>query len=166
MLIHSAMGGVGQAAVALAKHVGAKIYTTAGSSEKRERLLEMGADGAFDSHSYEWHRDLMKATDGEGVDVVLNSLAGHHLKLCLDSLAPGGRHCEIGKVDIFADNSLGLKAFRKNLRFFAIDVDRLMLDDEKLARELAQGLSRFDLPAGSAHTPGDELRIQRFSPKP
>ena len=138
VLVHSAMGGVGQAAIAIAKHVGAEIYATAGSPEKRDRLLALGARGAFDSHSFDWYDELMAATGGEGVDVVLNSLAGHHIELCLRALRPSGWHCEIGKVDIYADNGLSLRVFRKNLRFAAIDVDRLMVDDPLLSRELSQ----------------------------
>ena len=137
VLIHSAMGGVGQAAIALAKHIGAEIYATAGSESKRTRLLALGARAAFDSHSHGWHEELMAATDGEGVDVVLNSLSGRHVALCLQALRPGGCHCEIGKVDIYADNSLSLFAFRKNLRFVAIDMDRLMVDDPTLSQSLA-----------------------------
>ena len=138
VLIHSAMGGVGHAAMSIAKHVGAQIYTSAGSETKRKQLLAMGAQEAFDSHSYDWYEDLMAATDGEGVDVVLNSLAGHHIDLCLQALRPGGWHCEIGKADIYADNHLRMRMFRKNLRFAAIDVDRLMLDDPQLTRELSK----------------------------
>jgi len=138
VLIHSAMGGVGQAAIALAKHVGAEIYATAGSDAKRARLLALGAKAAFDSHREDWHEELMAATGGEGVDVVLNSLAGPHLELCLEALRPGGWHCEIGKVDIYSDRRLGLCVFRKNLRFAAIDVDRLMRDDPHLSRELSE----------------------------
>ena len=138
VLIHSAMGGVGQAAVALSRHVGAEIYATAGNEAKREQLLAMGVRGAFDSHSHSWYDDLMEATEGEGVDVVLNSLAGHHIALCLEALRPSGWHCEIGKVDIYTDNSLSMRVFRKNLRFAAIDVDRLMLDDPVLSHRLSQ----------------------------
>ena len=138
VLIHSAMGGVGQAAIALAKHAGAEIYATAGSESKREQLLALGVRAAFDSHGFDWYEGVMKATGGEGVQVVLNSLAGHHLALCLKALQPGGWHCEIGKVDIYADNALQLSVFRKNLRFAAIDIDRLMSDDPELARELSQ----------------------------
>ncbi len=138
VLIHSAMGGVGQAAIALARHVGAEIFATAGNESKREQLRAMGVRGAFDSHSHSWYDDLMAATDGEGVDVVLNSLAGHHIALCLKALRPSGWHCEIGKVDIYTDNSLSMRVFRKNLRFAAIDVDRLMLDDPVLSHMLSQ----------------------------
>ena len=138
VLIHSAMGGVGQAAMALARRARAEIHATAGSESKRERLLELGARTAFDSHRDDWYEQLMAATDGEGVDVVLNSLAGRHLELCLKALRPGGWHCEIGKVDIYSDNPLGLYVFRKNLRFAAIDVDRLMVDDPYLSRRLSE----------------------------
>ena len=138
VLIHSAMGGVGQAAIALANDVGAEIYATAGSEAKRDRLLALGVRAAFDSHSEEWFEGLMKATGGEGIDVVLNSLAGRHVPLCLESLRAGGWHCEIGKVDIYADSALGLRVFRKNLRFAAIDLDRLMVDDPYLSRELSE----------------------------
>ena len=151
VLIHSAMGGVGQAAIALAKHVGAEIYATAGSENKRDQLLELGARAVFDSHGYAWYDELMEATGGEGVDVVLNSLAGRHIELCLQALRPAGWHCEIGKVDIYADNELNLRIFRKNLRFAAIDVDRLMVDDPMLSRELSQ--TCLDLLDQGALTP-------------
>ena len=135
ILIHSAMGGVGQAAIAIAKHVGAKIYATAGSEEKRNKLLELGCSGAYDSHSFTWYDDLMK--DTEGVDIVLNSLAGYHIRLCLDSLKPGGWHCEIGKIDIYNNNPMYMQVFKKNLKFAAIDIDRLMKDDPYLVQKVS-----------------------------
>ena len=138
VLIHSAMGGVGQAAIAIAKYMGAEIYATAGNNSKRDRLLALGVHNTFDSRSYDWYDQLMEATRGEGVDVVLNSLAGRHIDLCLQALRPGGWHCEIGKVDIYADNALSLRAFQKNLRFVGIDMDRLGRDDPKLLLHLFQ----------------------------
>ena len=138
VLIHSAMGGIGQAAIALANDVGAEIYATAGSEGKRNQLLGLGVRAAFDSHSEQWYEGVMKATGGQGVDVVLNSLVGRHVSLCLQALRAGGWHCEIGKVDIYADSALGLRVFRKNLRFVALDLDRLMMDDPLLSRELSE----------------------------
>lgn len=136
ILVHSALGGVGQAAIALAKLKGAKVYGTAGSEEKRQALRDMGCVDAFDSHSTKWFQDLMKSTQGKGVNIVLNSLAGEHVDLCLEALAPGGWHCEIGKVDIFADRPVKLAVFRKNIAYRAIDIDRLMTDDPYLVGEL------------------------------
>ena len=138
VLIHSARGGVGQAAIQLAKNSGAQIYATAGSKTKRDQLLDQGVQAVFDSHSYDWYDELMQETSGEGVDIVLNSLSGQHVDLCLRALRPGGQHLEIGKVDIYADTTLGLKIFRKNLRFSAIDIDRLMCDDPALTREISE----------------------------
>ncbi len=158
VLIHSAMGGVGQAAMQLAQHIGAEIYTTAGTDEKRSRLMAMGAMGAFDSHSHDWYDSLMAATNGEGVDVVLNSLAGRHIRLCLQSLRPGGWHCEIGKIDVYADNNLGMRVIRKNLRFVTIDMDRLMLDDPLLSRSLC--MSCLNL-LGESHV--KPLQISTYS---
>ncbi len=135
ILVHSAMGGVGQAAIAVAKHVGARIYATAGSKEKRKKLLELGCSGAYDSHSFTWYDDLMEET--KGVDIVLNSLAGYHIRLCLDALKPGGWHCEIGKIDIYNNNPLYMQVFKKNLKFAAIDIDRLMKDDPCLVQKLS-----------------------------
>ena len=148
VLIHSAMGGVGQAAIELAKHFGAEVFATAGSEFKRSRLLSMGVRAVFDSRSTKWYDELMQQTSGEGVDVVLNSLAGSHVALCLQALKPGGWHLEIGKADIYANNTLDLSIFRKNLRFVAIDIDRLMCDDPDLIREISQTCLEL-LAAGS-----------------
>ena len=150
VLIHSAMGGVGQAAIAIAKYTGAEIYATAGNKSKRAGLLALGVCNAFDSRSYDWYDELMEVTKGEGVDVVLNSLAGRHIDLCLQALRPGGWHCEIGKIDIYAENTLNLRVFQKNLRFVGIDMDRLVMDDPKLLLQLSQAclnlLNQGELP--------------------
>ena len=110
VLVHSALGGVGQAAIALARRAGAVVYATAGTEARRASCSALGVAAAFDSHSFGWYDELMEAT-GDGVDVVLNSLAGPHIELCLRALRPGGWHCEIGKADIYADTALGLSVF-------------------------------------------------------
>ena len=138
VLIHSAMGGVGQAAIALARYVGATIYATAGNKDKRAALRKLGVAAAFDSRSTQWYDGLMAATNSRGVDIVLNALAGPHIPLCLKALRPGGLHCEIGKVDIYADSQLSMRIFRKNLRFAAIDMDRLILDDPVTSRQVSE----------------------------
>jgi len=148
ILIHSAMGGVGQAALELAKHLGAEIFVTAGSESKRSALERMGVRAVFDSRSFEWYDELMQQTTGEGVEAVLNSLAGNHVALGLQALKAGGWHLEIGKVDIYADNALRLGKFRKNIRFAAIDIDRLMCDDPDLIRDISESCLEL-LAAGS-----------------
>ena len=143
VLIHSALGGVGIAAINISLKLGATIYATAGTEEKRAKLRAMGCAGVFDSHSLSWYDELMHATNMRGVDIVLNSLAGEHLDLCLEALAAGGIHCEIGKVDVFADRPMHMLVMRKNLRLAIIDVDRLTVDDLDLVQKLFVDSSAF-----------------------
>jgi acyl transferase domain-containing protein/NADPH:quinone reductase-like Zn-dependent oxidoreductase/surfactin synthase thioesterase subunit/acyl carrier protein len=126
VLIHAAAGGVGLAAVEIARALGAEVYATVGSEAKRELLRERGVERLFDSRSAEFAGDILAATGGEGVDVVLNSLAGPLLALSTMLLAPFGRFVEIGKRDIFANTPVGLAAFKENQSFAAVDMEALM----------------------------------------
>ncbi len=124
VLIHSATGGVGLAAIQLAKRAGAEIFATAGSAEKRDYLKSLGIQHVMDSRSLSFADDIMKITHGEGVDVVLNSLAGNAITKGLQVLKPYGRFLEIGKRDIYQNSKIGLLPFQKNLSYFAIDLDK------------------------------------------
>ena len=148
VLIHAATGGVGLAAISVAKRHGAEIYATAGSDEKRAYLRKLGVRHIFDSRSLDFADGVLAATDGYGVDLVLNSLPGPFLEKGLNLLASGGRFLEIGKRDIYADTPIGLRALRKNVSFFAIDLarlaaerpDRLRDELESVLADLGQGL--------------------------
>nr|AOG74797.1 polyketide synthase [Byssovorax cruenta] len=122
VLIHSAAGGVGLAAVQIAQRVGAEIFATAGTPEKRELLRSMGIRHVMDSRSLAFADEVLSATRGKGVDVVLNSLSGEAIPKSLSVLAHDGRFLEIGKRDIYADRPLGLSHFRKSLSYAAIDL--------------------------------------------
>jgi thioester reductase-like protein len=126
VLIHAATGGVGLAALQLARRVGAEVFATAGSPEKRELLRSLGVEHVMDSRALDFADEVMERTGGRGVDVVLNSLAGEAVGKGLDALADYGRFLEIGKRDIYENGRLALRAFRKNLSFHAIDLDRVM----------------------------------------
>ena len=63
---------------------------------------------------------------GEGVDVVLNSLAGEAVSKNLEILRPFGRLLELGKRDFYENNRIGLRPFRHNIRYFAVDADQIM----------------------------------------
>lgn len=147
VLIHAASGGVGLAAVALARQVGARVLATAGSPEKRRFLRERGVEEVYDSRSLEFVEGVREATGGRGVDMVLNSLTGQAIPAGLSLLAPGGRFLELGKRDIYADARLGLRPFRNNLSYFAIDLEQVigLRPDlvaaclEEVTRGLAQG---------------------------
>jgi acyl transferase domain-containing protein/acyl-CoA synthetase (AMP-forming)/AMP-acid ligase II/acyl carrier protein len=125
VLIHSASGGVGQAAIQLARRAGAEIFATAGSPQKREYLQSLGIRCVMDSRSLAFAGQVLEWTQDRGVDVVLNSLAGEAIPRGLSILAPFGRFLEIGKRDIYQNSPLGLLPFQKNLSFFAIDLERL-----------------------------------------
>jgi phthiocerol/phenolphthiocerol synthesis type-I polyketide synthase C len=132
VLIHSATGGVGLAAIALARRVGAEIFATAGSPEKREFLRSLGVQHVFDSRSTAFASEIMQVTEGEGVDMVLNSLAGEAIPLSLALLRDDGRFLEIGKRDIYEDMQLGLLPFKRGLSFSHIDLARLVQDKPQL----------------------------------
>lgn len=140
VLIHSATGGVGQAAIAIARAAGAQIFATAGSPSRRELLHSMGIDHVYDSRTVDFADQIRRDTGGYGVDIVLNSLLGAAQQAGLQLLAPGGRFVEIGKRDIYADNKLGLYAFRRNLSFFAVDLALLTLTRPGLVRRVLEAV--------------------------
>jgi phthiocerol/phenolphthiocerol synthesis type-I polyketide synthase C len=126
VLIHSATGGLGLAAIEVARLRGANIIATAGSPEKRAKLREMGIEHVFDSRDLSWVEDVRAATSGRGVDVVLNSLTGMAIPLGLESLAPDGRLIEVGKKDIYGGRSINLAAFKNRLQIAAVDLAGLI----------------------------------------
>ncbi|HSS24972.1 MAG TPA: SDR family NAD(P)-dependent oxidoreductase, partial [Mycobacterium sp.] len=123
VLIHSATGGVGMAAVSIAQMIGARIYTTAGSDAKREILSGLGVEYMGDSRRVDFADDILELTDGYGVDVILNSLPGEAIQRGMQILARGGRFIELGKKDVYADANLGLAALAKSASFSVIDLD-------------------------------------------
>jgi acyl transferase domain-containing protein/acyl-CoA synthetase (AMP-forming)/AMP-acid ligase II/Zn-dependent alcohol dehydrogenase/NADP-dependent 3-hydroxy acid dehydrogenase YdfG/acyl carrier protein len=123
-LIHAAAGGVGLAAVQTAQLLGAEVFATAGSDEKRDHLRSLGVEHVMDSRSLEFADEVRELTDGAGVDVVLNSLAGEAISKSLSVLRAFGRFLEIGKRDIYQNARLGLYPFQNSLSFSAIDLDR------------------------------------------
>ncbi len=101
VLIHSAAGGVGMAAVQVALRVGAEIFATAGSEAKRDFLRSLGVSHVMDSRSLEFADAIMSLTNREGVDVVLNSLSGEFISRSVSSLSDKGTFIEIGKRDLW-----------------------------------------------------------------
>ncbi|MHC6224590.1 SDR family NAD(P)-dependent oxidoreductase [Pseudomonas sp. X10] len=136
VLIHGAAGGVGIAAIQIAKWCGAEIYATAGSDEKRDFLRLLGVDKVFDSRSLAYADEILAMTDGRGVDVVLNSLAGEAINRNLRVLKPFGRFLELGKRDFYQNTRIGLRPFRNNISYFGIDADQLMSERPELTRRL------------------------------
>lgn len=135
-MIHSAAGGVGLAALELARQIGAEVYATAGSEEKREYLRSRGVRHVMDSHALQFANQILEFTDGRGVDVILNSLAGEAIPKSLSVLGTGGRFVEIGRRDIYDNSQLGLWPFQKNLAFFAVDLSRMSRERPELVARL------------------------------
>ncbi|MBD8892832.1 SDR family NAD(P)-dependent oxidoreductase [Labrenzia suaedae] len=140
ILIHGGAGGVGLAALQIAKWRGAKVIATAGSREKRNFLRLLGADVVLDSRSLEFVDAVMADTLGEGVDVVLNSLFGEAMERSIEVLKPFGRFLELGKRDYYGNTRIGLRPFRQNLTYFGIDADQLLTRQPALAEALFRDL--------------------------
>ncbi len=101
VLVHAAAGGVGIAATQLARHLGAEVFATA-STGKWDVVRGLGVDDDHlaDSRTLGFETEFGKRTDGDGVDVVLNSLAGEFVDASLRLLPRGGRFVEMGKTDL------------------------------------------------------------------
>jgi polyketide synthase 12 len=112
VLVHAATGGVGMAAVQIARHLGAEVYATA-SPGKHAVLDDLGIDAAHraSSRDVEFEGVFRRASGGRGVDVVLNALAGEFTDASLRLLADGGRFLEMGKTDIRENPGVWYRAF-------------------------------------------------------
>ena len=80
--------------------------------------------------------DVMRATGGRGVAVVLNSLAGEAMERSLGLLQPFGRFVELGKRDYLANTPIGLRPFRRNLSYFGVDLDQLLASRPDVSHRL------------------------------
>jgi phthiocerol/phenolphthiocerol synthesis type-I polyketide synthase C len=138
VLIHSAAGGVGLAAVQIAQRAGAEVYATVGTPEKRAYLESLGIRHIFDSRTLEFADAVIEATGGRGVDVVLNSLSGEAITHSLATLAPFGRFVEIGKRDIYDDRHIGLFSFRRNRSYYALDLAAVAAERPELFRRVVE----------------------------
>ncbi|KAB8201907.1 hypothetical protein BDV34DRAFT_228866 [Aspergillus parasiticus] len=140
VLIHSASGGVGIACIQLAQYVGAEIYVTVGSDAKRRFLhdtYKIPYERMFSSRCSKFAAGIMKATNGEGVDVIVNSITGDLLDATWRLCAAGGILVELGKRDMVERNTLSMEPFDRGCSFRAVD-----LSHPKLLRKLPSILRR------------------------
>ncbi|KAK7910829.1 beta-ketoacyl synthase domain-containing protein [Apiospora marii] len=125
VLIHSATGGTGSAAVQLCQYMGAEIFATAGTEEKRRFLqtaYHIPADHIFSSRTTDFEHQILRRTGGAGVDVILNSLTGDLLEASWNVVAHGGTMVEIGKKDIMEHSRLSMEPFSRSASFRALDL--------------------------------------------
>jgi myxalamid-type polyketide synthase MxaB len=118
VLIHAAAGGVGLAAVQLVQQRGGEIFATAGSPEKRAFLKSLGVQHIMDSRSLDFAQEIMALTEGQGVDIVLNSLTDNFIPKSLAVLKPGGRFLEIGKRGIWTESQVA--QLGRDITYFVI----------------------------------------------
>jgi thioester reductase-like protein len=150
VLIHAAAGGVGQAAVQVARRCGARVLATA-SAAKQAALLEQGVEAVFDSRSLAFAKQVRAATAGRGVDVVLNSLKGEWVDASFQALAEGGRFVELGKIEIWSREQASER--RPDARYLPFDLLEVAAADPGLVRGLLATLL-------------DDLIAGRYSPLP
>ncbi|CAB3365146.1 Hypothetical predicted protein [Cloeon dipterum] len=145
VLIHAGTGGVGQAAISIAISMGCKVFTTVGSPEKRQFLLrrfpQLSEANIANSRDTSFEQHVMSATNGRGVDLVLNSLAEEKLQASVRCLAYGARFLEIGKLDFSNNNPLGMAFFLKNTTFHGILLDALFDASDAEKKQLVTLLS-------------------------
>lgn len=120
VLIHAATGGVGLAALHVARLAGAEIFATAGSDEKRAFLRALGIRHVFHSRTGDFAREISAITGGKGVDLVLNSLAGDLIAAGFEVLGEGGRFLEIGKNDLWTHAQAA--ALGRRIQYFIVDL--------------------------------------------
>ncbi|NER22529.1 MAG: SDR family NAD(P)-dependent oxidoreductase [Symploca sp. SIO1B1] len=141
VLIHAASGGTGQAAVQLAQFWGAEVFATT-SPQKMAVLQEQGVKHVMNSRTTEFAKELRELTQGQGVDVIFNSLThGEYIHKNLDVLALGGRYIEIGKKNIWSHAQVAQK--RPDIQYFPFDLLEEFETNNLLYSQIEQNLVRY-----------------------
>ncbi len=140
VLIHAAAGGVGLAAIQLAQRAGAEIFATASSAEKHEYLRALGVKNIFSSRTLDFAEEILRATNNEGLDIVLNSLAGEFIPKSLSLLRPNGRFLEIGKTEVW--DAARVKALMPEIAYHVIYLGEIIHEQPALMRALFEELTR------------------------
>ncbi|MFD3704498.1 SDR family NAD(P)-dependent oxidoreductase [Nocardia sp. NPDC058658] len=136
VLIHGAAGGMGLAAVQVAAGLGATVFATASTAERRAVAAQAGATHTLDSRSSSFVDEVLRLTEGRGVDVVYNSMPGEVISQNFTVAAEFGRIIEIGKADVYFGGTIDLQPFTRNLSFFAVDMDRMLAHQPDRFRQL------------------------------
>ena len=138
VLVHAGAGGVGLAAIQLAQAAGAEVFATA-SAPKQPYLRSLGVEHVFDSRQTAFGQEILEATGGAGVDVVLNSLTSEgFIEASLSCLAHGGRFVELAARDILSKEEMA--AVRPDLAYDILDMDGLKKTDPAWVGEVLRGV--------------------------
>ena len=142
VLIHAGAGGVGLAAIQLAQDMGVEVFATA-SERKRGYLRSLGVEHVYDSRTTRFSEQILEATGGAGVDMVLNSLTSEgFIEASLACLAKGGRFVEMARVDILSEEEMA--AARPDVAYSILEIDILReVDPAKAGAILKQMLDKL-----------------------
>ncbi|MBP7570508.1 MAG: SDR family NAD(P)-dependent oxidoreductase, partial [Acidobacteria bacterium] len=151
VLVHAAAGGVGLAAVHLAQRAGAEVFATAGTDAKREYLRRLGVRHVFSSRSLDFAEGVLAATNGRGVDIVLNSLAGDFIARSFAVTAAEGRFLELGKRDLWTDDQVA--SLGRAIKYFIIDWGQTSRSDPALVAGIFQEIARLAAEGALAPLP-------------
>ncbi|CAG8955553.1 hypothetical protein HYFRA_00009507 [Hymenoscyphus fraxineus] len=146
ILIHSACGGVGLAAIELARMLELEIYATVGSPEKVEYMVQkygIPRSRIFNSRDSSFEEGVMLETKGEGVDVVLNSLSGELLHTSWRCVAQFGKLVELGKRDFMGHAKLDMDIFLGNRSYCSVDVGYFPYLKSGLLTRLMESLAKL-----------------------
>lgn len=141
ILIHSGAGGLGQACIQLARLLNAEIYVTVSSEEKKKLIMDLyniPESHIFSSRTPSSVQGIKNLTQGRGVDVVVNSLAGEAMKNSWGCIAPFGRFLETGKKDIFSYGTLPMFPFSRNVMFASVDLFYVYHNSKDIIKGLLQ----------------------------
>lgn len=144
ILIHTATGGVGLSAIQVARSIGANIFATAGTPEKREFLKSYQIEHIMDSRSLDFEEEIMRISNNEGIDVVFNTLSADAVDAGLRLLKPFGRFIHIDKKDIASNKLLPMGLLSRGLTLFYLDIAMLFFKREFLQKSLINIVSHFD----------------------
>ncbi|TLS22252.1 uncharacterized protein PpBr36_10074 [Pyricularia pennisetigena] len=167
VLVHSAAGGMGNAAMQLCGTVGGvEVFATVGSEAKKQFLvdeLRVPADHVFSSRTPDFAHEIRRLTDGAGVDLVLNSLTGPLLEASWHLLAPNGTLVEIGKKDMLARHALPMEPFTRNVSYRALDTSPRFFPDSTVKVVMADLFRLLEKGAVKPIFPRQTFRFDRVA---
>ncbi|KAM3423467.1 hypothetical protein BST61_g897 [Cercospora zeina] len=146
VLIHSATGDVGLAAIQVAKMVGAEIFATVSTEKQKAFLMKhYGLDNGHvcSSADTKFAREIMSMTKGNGIDVCLNSLKGERLHASWGLMAVDGRHIYIGSADALDHGDLDFEVFKRSATFTAFDLANLAKERPLVLAGVIQEVLRY-----------------------
>ncbi|KAF5721025.1 polyketide synthase [Fusarium mundagurra] len=146
VLIHSACGGIGLAAIQVVQMIDGNIYATVGNEEKREYLVKqygIPREHIFHSRDASFLDGVMQQTAGKGVDLVLNSLSGDLLNASWKCVAKSGTLLELGKRDLASRGQLDMSGFLDNRSYCGIDMHYLIGEQPMLIKDVMERTLEF-----------------------